>query len=104
MTIPSAGFVILTHTGLSTFFGQGRRMYAGVGASEDDTTFDVTLGFLDGTGTERYNIPYTVTAVLPVTEGTSTFFATGHGDETFDNVIVNMRATSFSGIFIPFRY
>jgi hypothetical protein len=94
----------LVHTGFGTFFNHARRLYAGIGASEDETTYDIPLGLLEGSGGERMNIPYTVTAVIPVTEGSVTFYATGHGDELFDFDVVSMTATSFTGIFFPLQY
>ncbi|MGM0474528.1 MAG: hypothetical protein ACQERV_10310 [Bacteroidota bacterium] len=104
MTIPTAGYVLLIHSGVATFFGQGRRMYAGVGTSASTTTYDVMLGYLDGSSGERFNIPYTASGVFSVTAGTRTFYATAHGSSTFDNANLNMTATSFSGIFFPIRY
>ena len=104
MTIPTSGYVLLIHSGYATFFRQGRRVYAGVGTSTATTTYDVQLGYLDGTGSERYNLPYTASGVFVVTAGTRTFYATGHGDAAFDSGGFNMTATSFSGIFFPVKY
>lgn len=104
MTIPTSGYVLLIHSGCATFAGQGRRMYAGVGTSTSTTTYDVRLGYLDGSSGERFNIPYTASGVFYVTAGTRTFYATAHGDPTFDNANLNMIATSFSGIFFPIKY
>ncbi len=104
MTIPQSGFVQLTHTGYGVFFGQGRTMSVGVGSSSSSMLQDVDFGYLDGSNSLRYELPYTVTAVVPVSQGTYTFYALAEGNTTFNDAYVNIVPQSLIGVFYPKRY
>lgn len=104
VTAPHAGYVLLTHTGFGVFFSQGREMSVGVGTTATTMITKVDLGYLDGSSTNRFEIPYSVSAVVSVAEGTHTFYALCEGNSTFDTGSVNMVPSSFTGIFIPKRY
>ena len=101
MNIPEAGYVLLIHTGYVIFFNQGREIDAGIGTSSTSMTNYVTLGYLDGSSTLRYKIPYTVTSFVSVTAGSHTFYALGGGNATFSAGSLNMIPESFTGIFFP---
>jgi hypothetical protein len=101
MNIPAAGWVLLIHTGHCIFFSQNRVMYAGIGTSTSTMLNSVSLGYLDGSSTSRYYLPYTVTTLVSVTAGSRTFYALGGGTSAFSAGEVNMSPRSFTGIFFP---
>jgi hypothetical protein len=104
VTAPASGYVMLTHSGYAVFFSQGRTMAAGIGETATSMVTSVNFGDLDGSNTNRYEIPYSVTTVIPVTAGSHTFYALAQGNSVFDTGSVNMVHSSFTGIFIPKRY
>jgi len=104
MSIPQSGYVILTCTGYGGFFGQNRVLEAGIGTDPTTMLTYTRLGYLDGSGTERYKIPYSVTYVVEVSEGTIDFYAIGEGEEVFSSGTANIQPLSFTGIFIPNKY
>jgi hypothetical protein len=101
MNIPAAGWVLLIHTGNTIFFSQGRTIDAGIGTSTGTMLNSTSMGYLDGTATLRYYMPYTVTTLVSVTAGSRTFYALGGGNSTFSSGEVHMNPRSFTGIFFP---
>lgn len=104
VSAPQAGYVLLTHSGFGVFFSQGRKMTAGVGTNATTMITSVDMGYLDGSSTNRFEIPYSVSAVVSVAAGTHTFYALCEGSSVFDTGSVNMVPSSFTGIFIPKHY
>jgi hypothetical protein len=104
VTAPTAGYVLLTHSGYGVFFSQGRTMSVGVGTTSTNMITDVNLGYLDGSSTNRFELPYSVSAVVSVGTGTHTFYALCSGNSTFKTGSVNMVPSSFTGVFIPKHY
>ncbi|MFZ2899015.1 MAG: hypothetical protein WA004_10355 [Saprospiraceae bacterium] len=104
ITAPTSGYVLLTHTGFAVFFSEGRTMAAGIGETATSMVTSVSFGNLDGSSTNRYEIPYSVTTVIPVTAGSHTYYALAEGNSVFDTGSVNMVHSSFVGVFIPKRY
>lgn len=104
VTAPASGYVLLTHTGFAVFFSQGRTMEVGIGETATSMVTSIDFGDLDGSSTNRYEIPYSVTTVIPVTAGAHTFYALAQGNSVFDTGSVNMVHSSFVGVFIPKRY
>jgi hypothetical protein len=104
MTLPKSGYVLLIHTGHVVFFGQNREFYAGIGTTITSMISKVEMGYLDGSSTLRYEVPYSVTTVVPVSAGIQTFYALGGGNSTFESGYVNMVPQSFVGVFIPKLY
>ena len=101
MNIPAAGWVLLMHTGHCIFFSQNRVMDAGIGTSTSTMLNSVSMGYLDGSSTDRYYIPYTVTTLVSVAAGSRTFYALGGGSSVFSTGEVHMNPKSFTGIFFP---
>ncbi len=99
MNIPASGWVLLIHTGYMVFFSQNRTMDAGIGTNSTTMLNSVSLGYLDGSSTLRYESAYTVTTLVAVTAGTHTFYALGAGNSTFKSGTINMTPKSFTGIY-----
>ncbi|MCK5066359.1 MAG: collagen-like protein [Bacteroidales bacterium] len=105
MSIPSSGYVLLTHTGYIRFYTQSRFLIVGIG--ENATTMlgrDLWVGYLAGTNTNDVYIPYTVTVVVAVTAGNRTFHALGRGFSGYTTGSAFMAMTNLVGVFIPTRY
>lgn len=104
VSAPASGYVLLTYTGYAVFFSQGRTMKVGIGENATSMVTSVHFGDLDGSSTNRFEIPYSVTTVIPVAAGNHTFYALAEGSSVFDTGSVNMVHSSFVGVFIPKRY
>ena len=101
MMIPEDGFVLLTLSGNSIFFRQGRVVNTGIGTNTSTILHGVTSGYLDGSSSDRFRIPFSITSILPVTAGEHTFYALVESSSVFSNGFVNIIPISFTGVFFP---
>ena len=106
ITVPTSGYVVVQHTGFTVFSGDHRTVSIGIGTSAGSMTPGSTLeiGDLDGSGSGRYEVPYSTTDVLPVAAGTSTFYANFQGNGVFDSNSVNLCPRMLVAVFVPNLY
>jgi hypothetical protein len=106
ITVPTSGYVVVQHTGHIVFGGDNRTMSIGIGTSAGSMTSGSTLniGDLDGSGSGRYEVPYSTTDVFPVAAGTSTFYANFQGNDVFDSSNVNVCPRMLVAVFVPNLY
>jgi hypothetical protein len=106
MSIPTAGWVVVFHSGYGRVYNYDRIIYAGIGTSTSlASTFQI-IGYESGLGTggETTTMPYNVSWVYSVSPGTVTFYALGFGFSGNDSGSGNIYKRSLIGIFIPKRY
>jgi hypothetical protein len=91
LSIPANGYVVLTTTATIWTFGDGTRCWFGLGTSAGSINLHETgVGVIDGSGTQRRTYSATSHAVVPVTAGSRTFYATAYKDPTFGAQSINM--------------
>ncbi len=103
VNIPSSGFVIVTHSGGSVFFGDGKTMEVGIGLSNTSFSTATIIGRQDGSSTNRFREQYTLQYMYSVTAGTKTFYGLARANTTFDKVQATIVPQSLSVIFLPNR-
>jgi len=104
ITAPTAGFVLVIHTGFIVFFGDATEIDVGSGTSPTAFTDSIQLGRLDGESTNRFEIPYASVSVIDVDAGDNTFHALAQRNEVFDDNEVNIVPQNLVAIFIAKRY
>jgi len=103
ITAPANGYIFIIHSGEALFFSENRTFEAGIGIGASPM-FSVEMGRLDGAGTDRYYVPYSVSCVIAVNAGTFTVNAFGFGNSTFDTGTARLFPESLIAFFIPKRY
>lgn len=77
MDVPSDGSVVLILTGDAIFFGENTVLEYGLGSSAGGLDLHITrVGMLDGSETDRDHRTMATVAIVSVTEGLHTFYAT----------------------------
>jgi len=100
---PTNGYILIIHSGSSIFFSENRYLEVGIGIGASPM-FQVELGWLDGSSTQRFYMPYSVAGVIAVNAGTFTVNAFGIPNSTFDTGLVRLLPESLVAVFIPKRY
>jgi len=103
ITAPVNGYIFIIHSGEALFFSESRTFEAGIGIGASPM-FSVEMGRLDGSGTDRYYMPYSVSCVIAVNAGTFTVNAFGFGSSTFDTGTARLFPETLIAFFIPKRY
>jgi len=101
MTIPTNGFVLLTHAGMVRAYGANRVLQIGVGTTATSFSSYTYAGNNSAIDAD-ISLPYSVTGVVPVTAGTYTFYAIATGYTVSGTMFVNKQ--SLIGVFIPLQY
>lgn len=104
VTAPKAGYVVLTASAYAITFGQNTVVEFGVGTSANTFTNYTRAGELDGSDTIRRAHPLSVSAVVPVAAGTTTFYANAMRESVFDAQAVNLGNVYLTAVFVPKRY
>jgi hypothetical protein len=104
VTCPSAGYVLVTLTGQATIFGDSTAVTVGVSKSTSGFASSVNVGRLDGTGTQRFYAPFSVSYVFLVSAGDNTFYGLAQKISAFDDCYVNVGNVYMTGLFVPNRY
>ncbi len=104
VTCPSSGYVLVTASGTSTFFGDGRTVDVGIGNTTTAFLNSVSIGRPDGSGALRFNDAWSIQTVVSVTAGTYTYYALSQGNTVFDASAVNVIPKSLTAVFIPLRF
>lgn len=105
VSAPSSGFVLVTHSGYVVTFNEPNTISVGIGDTNTAIDISVAMGSLDAVSTRRYQIPYSVQTLYPVSAaGTFTYFGLAQKNTTFNAGAINVAAISLSAIFIPNRY
>lgn len=102
ITAPVNGYIFIIHSGSAIFFADNRTIEVGIGIGSP--MFTTSLGRLDGSATNRYYLPYSISCVIAVNAGTFTVRAYGVPNSTFDNNQVTLLPETLTAIFIPKRY
>lgn len=105
VTAPSAGYVTLTGSGYFGFAYTGGTGWAGIsigkisGAanSENEIGIEIPSGSVVG----NYNMPFSLTCVMPVSEGDNRFYMVGIKDANPHTVSANNL--KLTAIFVPRR-
>ncbi len=99
---PSAGKVIVTMTGYTVFFGDGKTL--DVAVSDDNTAMPssgiIGHGRLDGAGGNRFTIPFCAKNVFPVVAGNHTFYGLTQGNNVFSSGSANVVPRSIVAQFV----
>ena len=103
---PTAGYVIAVLTGYVVFGGDNKTLVVGVNTASDAITEDwsVSIGRLDGSGTNRFEEPFTAMAATAVSAGTTTFYALAQGNTTFPTGNANVVPQTLVLLFVPKTY
>lgn len=102
VTAPKAGTVLVALTGSAIFFGENTRIVVGLGTTAGSLNLhQLNVGTLDGTETDRYYVPFTPMAVVSVSAGTTTFYASGNKTTTFDANDVNLTDVKLVLTYLP---
>ncbi len=105
LTCPADGYVLLNASATAVTFGDGTICFFGLGSTPAVADLDETsVGVLDGTGTQRRRFHVTATAVVPVSEGDSTFHVIAYKSSVFDARQINLVDIHLTGAFFPERY
>ena len=105
LSCPSDGYVIFTTTASVITFGARTNCSLGLGTTAGGFELhSIRVGLLDGTDTIRRRFSPTSTAVVQVSAGDNTFFATAQKSTVFNAQTVNLDGIYLTGIFVPNRY
>jgi hypothetical protein len=102
ITVPSSGFILVTHTGVAVLFGQPNEVKVGIGSTPSAFSTSANVGVLDGTSGVRYQLGYNASQLFTAgTPGTYTFYGLAQKNTTFNAGSVNVVPQSLSAMFIP---
>jgi hypothetical protein len=100
LNAPTDGYVILIATGYAVTFGDDTTCRFGLGTTSGSIDLHETaVGVLDGTGTQRREFSLTSTAIVPVTAGSHTFYATAYRPSVFSSQQVNLGDVYLIAVF-----
>lgn len=107
LTAPSSGYVYVTLSGHTIFFGDRKTLDVGINTNNtailDDAS--VSIGRLDGSGTLRFTESFCATGVFTINSaGNYTFYALVQGNTTFGTGNANVVPQTMTAVFIPKRY
>lgn len=102
VTAPAAGKVVAVLSGYTVIFGKGRTVEIGLGDSAAAIDYGTLLGQLDGTSTERIEVPFTVVGSWDVAAGASlTVNGLALGNSVFDAVSINIISQTLLVMYVP---
>jgi hypothetical protein len=103
INVPSNGYVLVTATATIWTFGESTRCWFGLGTSAGSTNLHQTgVGVIDGSDTQRRVYSATTIAVVSVTPGSRTFYATAYKDSApFNAETINMDNIYLTAVFYP---
>lgn len=106
LTVPGAGYVLVTHSGHVTMFGEPNTIDLGIGDSNTSLDTSVRIGELDaGPNTLRTSRAYSTSILYPVpSAGTYTFYGLAQKNLIFDNAAINVIPQSLTAIHVPNQY
>jgi hypothetical protein len=97
---PTDGYVLLVATGYAVTFGDSTTCIFGLGTTSGATNLHSTrVGVLDGSGSQRREFSLTSTAIVPVTAGNHTFYATAYRPSVFSSHSVNLGDVYLIAVF-----
>lgn len=97
---PTDGNVILTATATVVTFGDDTECVFGLGTTAGDTDLRETrVGVLDVMGSQRREFSSTSIAIVPVTAGKQTFYATAYKPSVFRSQLINLGNVYLTAIF-----
>lgn len=97
---PTDGNVILTATTTVVTFGDDTERVFGLETTAGDTDLHETrVGVLNGTGSQRREFSSTSIAIVPVTAGKQTFYATAYKPSVFSSQLINLGNVYLTAIF-----
>jgi hypothetical protein len=100
LNAPTDGYVILIATGYAVTFGDDTVCVFGLGTTAGATDLHETrVGVLDGLGSQRREFSATSTAIVPVTAGSHTFYATAYRPSVFSSQSVNLAEVYLAAVF-----
>lgn len=100
LSAPTNGHVLLIATATVWTFGDGTRCWFGVGTTPGSVNLHETgVGVIDGTGTQRRTFSATSLAIVDVTPGNHTFYATAYKDSIFKARSVNLGNIYLTAVF-----
>ena len=105
ITTPTDGYLFAMFTGHAVFFGDNTVLNFGL--STAPTTFGLgtsSCGRLDGTGTERYDHPFTAIWAGACLAGNINFYANVQKSTVFSANAINVTESQLVVFFIPKRY
>jgi hypothetical protein len=105
ITVPSAGYVIVTHSGSAVTFSEPNTINLGVGDTELAMDTSVSAGSLDDTSTRRHQYTYSVSNMYLVpSAGTYTYYGLAQKNLIFNAGSVNVSPQSLIALFVPNQY
>jgi len=100
LNAPADGYVFLIATATVVTFGDDTTCVFGLGTTAGATDLHLTrVGVLDGSGSQRREFSATSTAVVPVTAGSHTFYATAYRPSVFSSYSVNLGEVYLTAVF-----
>lgn len=100
LSVPTNGYVILTVTATAVTFGDNTALHLGLGTTPGSFDLHETwVGVLDGAGTQRREFSATSLAVVYVTPGSHTFYATALKPSVFSAQTVNLAKIYMTAVF-----
>jgi hypothetical protein len=100
VTCPAAGQVLLVASGNSAFYAQGTVVYIGISTSATVLASFVAQGWLGGTATLVFQMPFSHNALLPGVAGNNTFYLNAQRDPLYPLGQVNVDPKSFVAVCI----
>jgi hypothetical protein len=104
MTIPSNGYVLVIHSGYARMYSQTKLLYPGIGDTPTSMDEYHVMGWVTGSSTLNYYMPYCITHVYQVTPGSRTFYAIGSGNGGYATGSGFISVQTLVAIFVPERY
>jgi len=100
LSVPTNGSVLLIATTTVWTFGDSTRCWFGLGTTSGSVDLHKTgVGVIDGAGTQRRTFSATSLAIVEVTPGNHTFYATAYKDSTFDAQSINLGNIYLTAVF-----
>ena len=100
LDVPTDGYVFLIVTAKVITFGDQTTCILGLGNSSTSIDLhDTSVGVMDGSGNQRTSFSATSQAVVPVGQGTHTFYANAYKPEVFSAHYVNVADVYLTGVF-----
>jgi hypothetical protein len=105
ISCPTSGYVVLCLTGFAVFFGENTECWVGVGDTSAEFDYFVSMGHIDAvTNLGRYEYAFSPTWVVPVAQGSQTFYALAQKPAVFSANTVNLGGLFLTAVFVPKRY
>ena len=104
ITVPSAGYVLITHKGHIVTFGTPNEIEVGIGDTATAMDASVRVGVLE-TATNRYELAYDATFLYSTSaSGTYAYYGLAQKNTVFNAGSINVIPQSLTALFIPTKY